>query len=116
MEVNMEINENSIVTPLSARIHHIRGQSVMLDSDLAGVYEVETKALNRAVKPNESRFPECFTFQLSQDGWDALRCQFGTLNTGRGQHCKYLPYAFTEHGSVMAKSGKREGNARAKRK
>lgn len=69
---------------LDARIYTIRGERVMLDSDLATVYEVETKALNRAVKRNESRFPERFAFQLTQNEWDALRCQSGTSNTGRG--------------------------------
>lgn len=63
---------------------------------------METKALNRAVKRNADRFPPDFVFQLSRTEATSLRCQFGTLKTGRGQHRKYLPYAFTEHGAIMA--------------
>src|SRR5256714_1273168 len=74
----------------------------MLDFDLARVYGVETKALNRAAKRNADRFPKDFMFQISSREWENLRCQFGTLKTGRGQHRKYLPYAFTEHGAIMA--------------
>ena len=91
-------------SPVGSRIYTIRGQSVMLDSDLAEVYGVLTKNLNKAVSRNPDRFPEEFTFQLSQDEWDALRFQFGTLNAGRGRHRKYLPYAFTEHGAIMLAS------------
>ncbi len=87
-------------SPLGGRIYTVRGQAVMLDSDLAEVYEVETGALNRAMKRNAERFPERFAFQLSHGEWDALRCQIGILNTGRGQHRKYLPWVFTEHGAV----------------
>ena len=76
----------------------------MLDRDLAELYGVETKALNRAVKRNIERFPERFMFQLTKE--ECLRCQFGTLNEvpeqqGRGQHMKYLPYVFTEQGVSM---------------
>lgn len=90
--------------PLDARIFTIRGDRVMLDSDLAEVYEVETGALNRAVKRNLERFPERYAFRLSREEWESLRCQIGILNTGRGQHRKYPPYAFTEHGAVMLAS------------
>lgn len=75
---------------------------VMLDKDLAELYGVETKALNRAVKRNIERFPERFMFQLTKE--EALRCRFGTLNDmppERGKHLKYLPYAFTEQGVSM---------------
>jgi hypothetical protein len=72
----------------------------MLDSDLAELYGVETKALNRAVKRNESRFPPDFMFQLTAQEADSLRCQIGTSKTGRGGR-RYLPYAFTEHGALM---------------
>jgi hypothetical protein len=82
----------------------VRGHKVMLDSDLAALFEVETKALNRAVKRNLDRFPEDFMFQLTQEEHESLRCHFGTLNTGRGQHRKYLPYAFTEQGVAMLSS------------
>lgn len=79
----------------------IRGQKVLLDSDLAALFMVETKALNRAVKRNMDRFPEDFMFQLTLKEHERLRCQTGTSNTGRGGR-RYLPYVFTEHGVVMA--------------
>ena len=78
-----------------------RGEKVILDADLARIYGVETKAFNRAVKRNADRFPPDFVFQLSRKEFNSLRFQFGTLKTGRGQHRKYLPYAFTEHGAIM---------------
>ena len=73
-----------------------------MDFDLARVYGVETKSLNRAVKRNANRFPRDFMFQVTRREFDALRYQIGTLKTGRGQHRKYLPYVFTEHGAIMA--------------
>ena len=85
-------------------IYFIRNERVMLDSDLAAVYGVETGALNRAVSRNASRFPERFAFRLQQEEWESLRCQIGALNAGRGQHRKYLPHVFTEHGAVMLAS------------
>ncbi|MCL1980054.1 MAG: ORF6N domain-containing protein [Proteobacteria bacterium] len=75
----------------------------MLDADLAVLYGVETGALVRATKRNPARFQD-FVFQLSAEEWESLRRQFGILNTGRGQHRKYLPYAFTEHGALMLSS------------
>lgn len=91
-------------------IHVIRGQQVMLDSDLAMLYQVETKALNRSVKRNINRFPEDFMFQLTEDEYQFLRCQFGASkmdvenNTeGRGGR-RYLPYVFTEQGISMLAS------------
>ncbi len=89
------------IVPLDSRIFQVRGQAVMLDSDLAVVYGVLTKNLNKAVGRNSARFPEEFAFQLQQDEWDSLRFQIGTLKSGRGQHRKYLPWVFTEHGAVM---------------
>jgi hypothetical protein len=77
----------------------IRGQKVMLDRDLARLYDVETKALNRAVQRNLDRFPADFMFQLSAEESDSLRFQFGTLK--RGQHSKYLPFVFTQEGVAM---------------
>jgi hypothetical protein len=74
----------------------IRGQKVMLDKDLAELYGVETKQLKRAVRRNIHRFPSDFMFELTKGEYDSLRYQFGTLK--RGQHSKYLPYAFTEQG------------------
>jgi phage regulator Rha-like protein len=101
---------------LGRLIYEIRGERVMLDADLASIYGVETKSLNRAVKRNADRFPRDFMFQISADEWqnlkyqigtsssgrESLRYQIGTLKTGRGQHRKYLPYVFTEHGAIMA--------------
>ena len=97
---------------LLPRIEHqilvIRGQKVMVDADLAELYGVETKRFNEAIKRNAARFPVDFMFQLTSDESESLRSQIATLNkdtsakTGRGQHRKYLPYVFTEHGSIMA--------------
>jgi hypothetical protein len=84
-------------------IYEIRGQKVMLDSDLAKLYEIETKVLNRAVKRNIERFPEFFMFQLTENEYDSLRCQIGTSNEGKGGR-RYLPYVFTEHGVLMLSS------------
>ena len=80
-------------------IYEIRGQKVMLDSDLAELYEVETKYLNRTVKRNLKRFPYDFMFQLSNKEWEDLRCQIGTAkNVAKA---RYLPYVFTEQGVAM---------------
>lgn len=84
------------------RIRVIRGQKVMLDADLAELYDVPTKRLNEQVKRNLERFPGDFMFALTQEEWETLRSQIATLKTGRGQHRKYLPYVFTEHGAIMA--------------
>ena len=88
----------------------IRGEKVMLDSQLAELYQVETKALTRAAKRNADRFPEDFMFQLTEDGVKALRCQIGTSNIGRGGS-RYLPYVFTEQGVAMLSSVLRSGRA-----
>ena len=81
-------------------IYVIRGQRVMLDFDLARLYEVETAQLKRQVRRNMERFEgEDFMFEVTRD--ELLRCQIGTLNKGRGQHFKYLPFAFTEIGVAM---------------
>ena len=77
----------------------LRGHKVMLDADLAELYEVETKALVRAVKRNSARFPVDFVFQLSADEFENMRCQFGTSSFWGGR--RYLPYAFTEQGVAM---------------
>ena len=77
----------------------IRHEKVMLDSDLAEIYGVETKRVNEQVRRNLTRFPPDFMFQLTAQEWDSLRSQFATLK--RGQHRKYPPYAFTEHGALM---------------
>ena len=86
-------------------IYSLRDQRVILDSDLARIYQVPTKALNQAVKRNRGKFPNDFVFEVSPreaEDLRRLRSQFVTLKTGRGQHRKYLPYAFTEHGALMA--------------
>ncbi|CAG0975586.1 hypothetical protein GEOBC_01518 [Geobacteraceae bacterium] len=90
------------VDAIAGRIVTLRGQRVILDADLATLYGVETKRLNEQVRRNSERFPGDFMFALEQDEWEALRSQFATLKTGRGQHRKYLPYVFTEHGAIMA--------------
>jgi hypothetical protein len=81
------------------RIHLLRGRKVMLDSDLAQLYQVQTFNLNKAVQRNIERFPEDFMFQLTQSEYRSLRFQFGILKKGR--HSKYLPYAFTQEGVSM---------------
>ncbi|MBL7763359.1 MAG: ORF6N domain-containing protein, partial [Chitinophagaceae bacterium] len=124
-----------IIQSIQNRIYEIRGERVMLDFDLAALYEVETRVLNQAVKRNIKRFPKDFMFQLTKDEWNdmssqivmtgfqnvdnkknknkrsqnvilepndnSLRSQIVTLKAGRGQHSKYLPYAFTEQGVAM---------------
>ena len=124
---------------IESLIRVIRGQQVMLDSDLAMLYGVETKALNQAVKRNINRFPEDFMFQLTKEeasclrsqfatldekekllrsqivtsnqGFESLRSQIVTLKSGRGQHTKYLPYAFTRNGIAMLSSVLRSDTA-----
>jgi ORF6N domain-containing protein len=81
----------------------VRGQKVMLDSDLAKLYGVETKALNRAVNRNRGRFPADFMFELTSQELRALRYQIGTSNAGRGGR-RTLPYAFTEQGVAVLSS------------
>ena len=87
-------------------IYDIRKQKVMIDFELAELYEVETKYLNRAVKRNIERFPSDFMFQLTRDEWNFLRCQIGTSKIDeetRGGR-QYLPYVFTEQGIAMLSS------------
>ena len=81
------------------KIYEIRGCRVMLDSDLAALYQVETKALKQAVKRNIERFPEDFMFELTKEEVECLRSQIVTLEIdGRGKYPKYSPFAFTEEG------------------
>jgi hypothetical protein len=79
----------------------LRGQKIMLDFDLARVYGVETKSLNRAVKRNRDRFPKDFMFRISADEWQNLKYQIGTSSSGHGGR-RRRPYVFTEHGAIMA--------------
>ena len=104
------IKENSNIVKYEVEniknlIYCIRGKQVMLDSDIADLYEVETKRINEAVKRNTERFPKEFCFQLNEIEYNSLRSQFATLkNYGRGSHRKYLPYVFTEQGIAMLSS------------
>jgi uncharacterized coiled-coil protein SlyX len=104
------------VDALSDRIHLVRGQRVMLDSDLAELYGVPTRTFNQAIKHNIDRFPADFMFQLTEDEEESLRsqivisnvdnslrAQFATSKPSRGGR-RYLPYVFTEHGAIMAAS------------
>lgn len=90
------------VERVSSKIYLIRSEKVLLDFDLAELYGVETKQLKRAVRRNIERFPLDFMFPLTKDEYNSLRSQIGTLK--RGEHSKYLPYAFTEQGVAMLSS------------
>ncbi len=101
------------IDKIKSRIYTIRSLQVMLDADLAELYNVETKTLNQAVKRNSERFPKEFMFQIAQEEFDNLKSQFVasgakdlrsqnvTLKNRRGHHRKYLPYVFTEQGVAM---------------
>ena len=94
----------SPVVNVEGCILSIRGQRVILDSDLAELYGVSTKRLNEQVRRNIGRFPVDFMFQLSPDEATGLRSHFATLDAGRGKYRKYLPYVFTEQGVAMLSS------------
>jgi len=98
----IEINNMPVEQNIIEKIFHFRGLKVMLDSDLAALYEVENKQLKRQVKRNLIRFPEDFMFELSDDEQKILRRQFGTL--GHGAYSKYRTMAFTEQGVAMLSS------------
>jgi hypothetical protein len=89
---------------IQTKIYEIRGQKVMLDFNLAELYEVETRILKQAVKRNIDRFPHDFIFELTRSEYNSLRSQIVTLEKGKGQHSKYLPFAFTEQGVAMLSS------------
>ena len=94
--------KNTIVTvDVDSLIYTMRGQRVMLDRDLGKIYGVPVKRLNEQVRRNKNRFPRDFMFQLTKEELEILRSQFATLKRGHGQHEKYLPFVFTEHGAVM---------------
>jgi hypothetical protein len=103
MSNKKEHQEKQSIVPISEQIEDrilmIRGQKVMLDEDLATVYGVSTKRLNEQVKRNVGRFPQDFIFQLTQEEMDLVRSQIATASK---RNTRYLPYAFTEHGAVMA--------------
>ena len=92
-----------------SKIYEIRGKKVMLSNDLAELYQVETKRLNEQVSRNIGRFPARYMFRLRQEEYKSLRSQNATLKIG--QHTKYLPYAFTEHGILMLSSVLRSDRA-----
>lgn len=97
--------ENSIIIVdevVMNKIYIVRGQKVMLDRDLAELYQIETKHLKRQVKRNIERFPDDFMMELTQEEANVSRYQFGTLK--QGENIKYLPYAFTEQGIAMLSS------------
>ena len=93
------MKDSTNIQIIQKRIHTIRDERVMLDFDLAEMYEVETKNLNLAVKRNIKRFPHDFMFQLTKNEWDSLRLHFATSKNRGGT--RYLPYAFTEQGLAM---------------
>ena len=102
--INVPVMVDSTEEKIENLIHYVRGQQVMIDSDLALLYNVETKRLNESVKRNAKRFPESFCFQLSEDEYADLRSQIATSNTentsSKGGR-RYLPYVFTEQGIAM---------------
>ena len=95
--VQNKSTESAEFSIIRSKIHEIRGQKVMLDFDLAEMYQVETKNLKRAVRRNMERFPDDFMFELTENEWETLRCNFGTSNpeNNRGG-IRYMPFAFTE--------------------
>ena len=101
----MAKNDTSIVLveQVQSKILFMRGQKVILDSDLAALYGVTTSRLNEQVKRNHERFPSDFMFRLSQKEFNDLKSQFATSSSGWGGRRK-LPYVFTEHGAIMAAS------------
>jgi predicted DNA binding protein len=99
------VRENNVLMDKTVvnKIYEIRGQKVMLDSDLAELYSVETKRINEQIRRNLERFPEDFMFQLTEIEWESLRSQIATSKIGRGGRT-YLPNVFTEHGVLMLSS------------
>jgi len=95
-EIAVMISDETVMK----KIYVIRGQKVMLDSDLAELYQVETKRVKEQVKRNISRFPIKYMFELTQKEFDFLRSQFATSKLGRGG-ARYLPMVFTEHGVLQ---------------
>lgn len=89
---------------IQKKIYEIRGQKVMLDFDLAKLYETETKKLKQAVKRNIDRFPDDFMFELTRNEYNSQRSQIVTFEKGKGKYSKYLPFAFTEQGIAMLSS------------
>lgn len=86
------------------KVYTLRGCKIMLDFDLAELYEIETKVLKQAVRRNIERFPDDFMFELTKEEYGFLRSQIVTLEKGKGRYSKYLPFAFTEQGVAMLSS------------
>ncbi len=86
---------------IHTKIYELRGQKIMIDFDLAELYQTETKRLKEAVKRNAKRFPSDFMFEITKEEYAFLRTQFASLETGKGKYSKYMPYAFTEQGVAM---------------
>src|SRR5882672_12124555 len=99
------------VEDVSRAILVLRGHKVLLDTELAALYGVSAKRFNEQVRRNRNRFPTDFMFQLTAEESRSLRSQFATLKSGRGQHRKYPPYAFTEQGVAMLSSVLRSARA-----
>jgi hypothetical protein len=99
-----------VAEQVERRIYIVRGQRVMLDEDLAELYEMTTKALNQALRRNPERFPSDFAFQLTPQEFSDLKSQFVTSNDGRGGR-RYQPWVFTEHGVAMLSSVLRSDTA-----
>jgi hypothetical protein len=97
----MPKRRNALAISVAPRIVVLRGHKVILDSDLAALYGVPVKRLNQQVRRNLERFPPDFMFQVPVTDRDSLKLQIATSKTGRGGR-RYLPYAFTEHGAIMA--------------
>jgi hypothetical protein len=97
----MRVAQMVLIKPVEPRILILRGVRVLLDSELAELYGVQVKRLNEQVKRNAERFPRDFMFQLSPSEDKNLRSQFATSRSGHGGR-RHLPYAFTEHGAIMA--------------
>jgi hypothetical protein len=99
--MNYTTNQGPHIAEIAQSILTVREQRVLLDADLANLYGVTTKRFNEQVRRNLDRFPIDFMFQLTEQEFETLRSQFATSNSGRGGR-RYLPYAFTEHGTIMA--------------
>ena len=95
-------SNSTVPVPVESVIHTVRGHKVILDTDLARIYGVEIRRLNEQVKRNADRFPDDFMFRLTPDESEKLRRLRSQNATLTGQHRKYPPYAFTEHGALMA--------------
>ena len=89
------------IIPIHHKIYTLRGKQIMLDSDLAELYQVKTKVFNQAVKRNSERFPNDFIFQLTEEEYENLRSQFVTSSLEQHGGRRYMPYAFTENGVYM---------------